>query len=89
MASQFPEHSRLAKISDKSQATGEVLDWLLNVKGYHIAEYDDDGRENVMYDVRRSIPDLLAEFYGIDQDALETEKVEMLKQARELHEATQ
>src|SRR5690348_13372218 len=34
----YPEHEKLAKISDKSQACGEFLDWLRQEKGYFLME---------------------------------------------------
>ena len=87
---QFPEHEKLTKVSNQSQAIGEFVEWMLNVKGYHIAEYrEDEYRETVMWDVGRPITDLLAEFYGIDLEVLEDEKLQMLEQQRELNEATQ
>lgn len=37
--STYPEHEKLQAIKEKSQACGEFLDWLKDVKGYSIMEY--------------------------------------------------
>ena len=37
--STYPEHEKLKKVQDKSQACGEFLEWLFGEKGYHLGEY--------------------------------------------------
>lgn len=84
MATEYPEHEKLAEVAEHSQAIGEFLDWLQNEKGYTIASYRDDFLR--LTPVLRSIKDLLAEYYDIDPEALEGEKQDMLAKQRELNE---
>lgn len=42
MTSEYPEHEKLAKISDKSQAIGEFLSWL-SQQGFYICQWQDKG----------------------------------------------
>lgn len=79
MATDYPEHEKLAEVAEHSQAIGEFLDWLQNEKGYTIAHYGDPNM-NWLTPVHRSIKDLLAEYYDIDPEALEGEKRDMLEQ---------
>ena len=37
--SKYPEHEKLEKVKDKSQACGEFLEWLLGPRGYQLGEY--------------------------------------------------
>lgn len=66
--SAYPEHDKLRKISDRSQACGEFLDWLEEEKGWELPSH--------------SKPALLAEFFEIDQERLEDEKQAMLNELR-------
>ncbi len=84
MATEYPEHEKLAEVAEHSQAIGEFLDWLLHEKSYHIAQWWERGSsDGELLPVHRSIKDLLAEYYDIDPEALEGEKREMLEQMRE------
>lgn len=76
--SKYPEHDKLAKVKDKSQAIGEFLDYGLP-QGYVLAKYDKYDR---LYPIHDSIESLLAEHFGIDQDVLEDEKRQMLDKLR-------
>lgn len=101
----YPEHEKLKKVSAKSQACGEFLDWLRHEKGFLLAKSHhhtehcyakDEGKpfmirvcdtstgalEGVGY---ISTQDLLAEFFEIDQAALEKEKEQLLEEQRELN----
>jgi len=83
------EHDKLRLVADKSQACGELLDWLVSSfrKGLTLAKYhrhddrcDQDGerrcglRQDELIPVPFSIKSLLAEFFGIDESKLEDEK---------------
>lgn len=85
MATEYPEHEKLAEVAEHSQAIGEFLDWLQNERGYVIAAYWDES-DSWLTPVRRSITDLLSEYYDIDQQTLEGEKQDMLAKQRELNE---
>lgn len=80
---EYPEHEKLKKVQDKSQAIGEFLDWLQNERHVVLAKYGDDKytRDN-LYAVGQSITEWLAEFYEINQTKLETEKRLMLEEMR-------
>lgn len=88
---EYPEHEKLSKVADRSQACGEFLEWLQYHKTYHICEWrdsrvDPNSGERLfegMYLVNTSIADMLGEFFGIDQDKIEAEKRQMLASLRE------
>jgi hypothetical protein len=96
-----PEHDKLAKVKDQTQVCGEFLEWLLQAKHYHLAEYHMHTRACLRPDatpccgyvegeslvaVNKPVQGLLAEFFKIDRDALEREKQEMLEEQRALTE---
>ncbi len=68
--SDYPEHDKLKAVVVESQAIGEFIDWLEDVKGIEI---------------HAPITKLLAEFYKIDLDVIEAEKQSMLEKQRELN----
>ncbi len=65
----YPEHGKLSVIASDSQLCGEFLDWLTCEKNISLKN--------------NSIPDLLSEFFNIDQAKIEQEKVLMLAQIRQ------
>ena len=73
----YPEHEKLGKIKDQSQAIGEFLEWLRVEKEYRICIYDPADYDHY-FPVFTSTNDLLAEYFDIDQNKLESEKREML-----------
>lgn len=78
----YEEHEKLAAVSDKSQEIGEFMDWLLNSEEYVLAKWDG----NFLMSVNVSITTLLAQFYKIDMDKLDREKLEMLAHLPALHQ---
>ena len=76
--SDYPEHDKLHAIADQTQAIGEFMEWLEG-KGIFLARYVKGS--NFPRHVH-GIRDLLAEWAGIDQDKLETEKRQMLAAIR-------
>jgi len=87
----YPEHDKLGKIVEKSQAIGEFIEWLRYVKKLHLAswmdvEYTDTtlfGKEekiirNELHIQPVDINNILAEYFDIDQKKLEEEKRAML-----------
>jgi len=82
--SECPEHDKLDKIHDKSQAIGEFLEWLQGEKDVVLAEYHEHamGRKDVLLPIHAHIETLLGEFFEIDLEKLENEKLNMLEQLR-------
>lgn len=84
----YPEHEKLKKVAEQSQVIGEFVDIFLGGKGIMLAHYyefvDTGGKQLTTHGVP-AIDDLLAEFFDIDRDKLETEKRAMLEQARSEH----
>jgi hypothetical protein len=77
----YPEHAKLAAVRDKSQAIGEFLDIGLGQQGLYLAESG--------VPTFKSIPDILARYFEIDQNALEREKQAMMEEFRERRERTE
>jgi hypothetical protein len=69
---EWPEHEKLHLVVERSQSIGEFIEWLEG-KGIWL---ESNGRRTP------GISELLAEFFDIDQDALEAEKVAMLEALR-------
>lgn len=89
----YPEHEKLKLVSEKSQACGEFLEWLNSTCGLVLcretSEVERDEMEEYGEGVRESYAparittnNLLAEFYGINQQKLEKEKEAMLAELR-------
>lgn len=78
----YPEHEKLEKVKEKSQAIGEFVDWCNNEKEIVLARWG----VNDLYADSTPINKLLAEFFGIDLIKLEIEKQEMLAEFRESNE---
>jgi hypothetical protein len=80
---EYPEHEKLAKVRDKSQAIGEFLEWA-SEKGWHLAYYPEDPNYDAeMRWVRETVHQILAKYFGIDLKRLEDEKRAMLEWIRE------
>lgn len=85
--SSYPEHEKLEKIVEFSQTCGEFLEWLNSEKGVMLAVYSNARQgDDQLYRYDTSISDLLAEFFEIDQDKLEAEKLAMLAQMRSYYQ---
>ena len=80
----YPEHEKLKLIQDKSQLLHEFLLEFCDEKGIFLAEYNN--RDDAM-PVRR-VPKLIAEFFEIDEVALENEKLAMIDVMRKANEPT-
>lgn len=80
----YPEHAKLKEIKNTSQKIGEFLNWTNN-RGMFLAEYatEDLGKPPVIIRSHKGINMLLGEFFGIDLDKLEDEKLEILKTLNE------
>lgn len=67
-----PTLDKMLAVKDQSQAIGEFLDWLDDVKGVELVvlSHEGSGYDPFHYSTER----LLAEFFGIDLDAADREK---------------
>jgi hypothetical protein len=68
---EYPEHEKLARISDQSQRLGEFLEWA-EEKGWHLAEWQDE--IDYMLPIHLKKDQVLARYFGIDLDRLHAEK---------------
>jgi hypothetical protein len=73
-AASYPEHGKLAQVSEQSQAIGEFLDF----GRWTLCRWNEKRHEYLPL----KIEDALAEWFGIDQEALDREKREMLEAIR-------
>lgn len=80
-AEKYPEHVKLAAVSDKSQVIGEFLE-AMGLRGYRLAEYIQGSEEEGMFPLRQTTQDILAEFFEIDRVVLEREKQAILAEFR-------
>lgn len=85
MSNKYPEHEKLDKIKDLSQTCGEFLTWLTNEKGVMLATYSDEEDDGNLYRYYTPINKLLGEFFEIDTEKLEAEKLSMLEEIRTLN----
>lgn len=76
----YPENARLGEVSSFSQEIGQFLDWLEYEKEITFVVVDDRGRY-----IPKSLDrtKILAEFYEIDLEKIESEKRAMLDSMRE------
>lgn len=68
-------------IKERSQAIGEFLDWASS-KGMILAKYDDAFHDESLRAVPDSIQKILARYFGIDLNKIETEKLDMIEELR-------
>lgn len=81
----YPEHEKLRQVAELSQQIGEFLNWLMSERAprLELAVWDDGRRgHRRLTPSHARIPDLLAEYFDIDQQALEREKRAMLDALR-------
>ena len=75
----YPEHQKLSEVHNDSQKIGAFLEWLES-KGYTLCtltKYDD------FMPIHKRIEEILGEYFEIDLDKIEDEKVAMLEECRE------
>ena len=77
----FPENEKIKAVKEKSQAIGEFLEWL-EEKKIHLVTLKGEHGYNPVY---TSTENLLAEFFNIDLDKVEEEKLQMLEELRKLN----
>jgi hypothetical protein len=84
----YPEHAKLANVSDKSQAIGEFLEWIEQEKNLTLCKPIPKGEEGAgqFWPHFTPVQTLLAEFFDINLTVLEQEKRAMLAYQRELND---
>ncbi len=83
----LPEHERLEKVKktdDATQLIGEFLDWLSAEKEIVLGRWD---YRDSLVPVREPVQRLLAEYFGVNENALEGEKQALLAHLRETNKA--
>lgn len=84
---EYPEHEKVAKVKDQSQAIGAFLDAGGLGEGIVLARWE--GRQGDYLDpVHLNIEKVLAKYFGIDLDKLEAEKIQMLEELRKSNAPT-
>lgn len=81
---EYPEHNKLHSIKDISQQIGYFIDWMIYEKQWAICEFRTkiDSYEPIYL----SIEKILAEYFEIDSNKLEAEKLLMLDKLRSSYE---
>jgi len=80
---EYPELDKIKKVSEKSQAIGNFLDWLESID-YPIAEYKkfDEFEEEQLVTIYLPREQILARYFEIDLDKAEKERVALLEDYR-------
>jgi hypothetical protein len=79
MTEDYPEHEKLRSLNGTNQVIGEFIDWLEDEKDIWLCSPDGPSS---FWPCHTPIQDLMAEFFDIDQDKLEEEKLAMLELLR-------
>lgn len=79
----YPELEKMGAVSEKSQAQGAFLDWLIHEKEIVLCAHNDYTDEDDEYPqefvpIYVNIEELLAEYHGIDLARVERERRELL-----------
>lgn len=82
----YPEHEKLEKVQEVSQRIGEFLEWLGD-GGMRICEFQEgpmrSPTEGAYWPIRDGITEILARYFDIDMNKIESEKQAMLQAVRE------
>jgi len=74
----YPEHAKLSRVMERSQAIGEFLHWLCYERHIQLCS-----RVAGQYQpVQVTMYSLLADYFGIDQEKLDREKDQILAAVR-------
>lgn len=77
MTEKYPEHIKLKAIQEKSHAIGDFIFWLTDERNFTL------NKPNGMSINFQDLQALLADFFEIDLDKVEKEKVKMLDEIRQ------
>lgn len=84
-----PQLNKQANARKKAQVIGEFLDWVHNTKGWLFCQPNPPKKGftfEAFLPVACTTERLLAEYFGIDEAALEQERRALLAEMRRLHE---
>ncbi len=84
----YPECDKLHAVSKDSQIIGEFLEWLGAERQIILAEYlgnPEYSGQHELFVAPTTIEKLLAEYYDIDLNKVETEKRKILEMQREIN----
>lgn len=78
--SDYPEHTKLRKTSNKRATISEFLSWLAYKKNLNFGSYGEYENENDerFYARHIDVEALIAEYFGIDLKEIEQERRQML-----------
>lgn len=79
--SQYPEHEKLKALGGQNQLIGDFLEWL-QINNYTICAWNDRRNRGEYIPSRNNINAWIGEFFEIDENVLEKEKLQMLEQIR-------
>jgi len=74
-----PTLDRIAEIAPLTQAAGEFIDWLRENKGVNLMVWQELEDGEHLLPLHQSIPQLLAEWKGIDVDEADKERRAILE----------
>lgn len=96
MNNKYPESEKLLEVKEQSQEIGEFLTWLKSKVALATWEENEDEDTNdylpeLLYPVGKYSGDngtqrLLAEYFGIDLDKLDAERMQMIKELQAAQE---
>jgi hypothetical protein len=89
--SQTPELDKMSKCKDQSQLIGAFLDWLQNEGGYTVCKLYTNKKaadHEAFLPCRKSIEELLAQYFKIDLKKVEWERRKLLNMIRTVQDAT-
>lgn len=73
-----PTLDKMLSVKDESQKVGNFIEWL-SAEGYVIAKYGEERRQrDTLFPIHSTTEELLAEYFEIDLNAAEKERVKIL-----------
>ena len=83
MSTPTPECDKIITVSEAASTIGTFLEWLLYEKGYVFAEFEENlSMDDRLVSARVDIQRLLAEYFNIDLDKAEQERMVILDELR-------
>ncbi len=83
--SEYPEHTKLKKVNTLSQTIGEFLEWAETEGILLCGHAEPEDYYEALTPIREPRNSLLARYFKIDLETLESEKLQMLEEQRDLN----